>query len=70
MTVTKPVTTVYYCKSLKTTGKPLVVTLENGDVVNTNDFSMTNVDIRIKFNNAKGKAKRSGATTVLEITRR
>jgi hypothetical protein len=59
---------IYYCKSLKKTGKPIIVKdLETGKETTTDEIEMKNVNIKIKYGNSKGKAKASGATTVLEV---
>lgn len=50
-------TKLYYCKSLKSSGKTW----------NTDHIQMDNVSIRMSFNNADWQAKRSGVTTILEI---
>jgi len=61
---------VYYCRSLKHTGKPIMVLNVNSKKLrSTNRVTFNNVDIRMVFNNSTGKAKRSGATTVLQIFR-
>jgi len=66
--------TLHYCKADKKTGKPIVITSPTGKTRNTNMWSMTVYDrdgkpmrLRMEFNNSKGKAKRQGATTVLEV---
>lgn len=60
---------LYYCKSRKKTGDPIVLEYENGERVFYNTFCRDygRVKLSMKFNNAKGKAKKSGATTVLEV---
>jgi len=59
---------LWYCKADKKTGKPIIVQdLEKGIIYNTNKIDMKNVNIRMSFNNAMGKAKYSGATTILEV---
>lgn len=59
---------VWYCKSLKKTGKPIILQdLVKNLQVNTEIVEFKNVDIRIEYNNSTGKAKKSGATTVLEV---
>lgn len=62
---------VYYCKSKKKTGKPIII--DDGDSVKY----VKEIYIKcnhcghyvgeVKYNNSNGKAKRSGATTVLEL---
>ena len=60
----------YYCKSLKKTGKPIVIRdLEKGTETTTDNLVLENVDISMIFQNATGKAKQSGATTILEIVK-
>jgi len=58
---------IHYCKSLKNTQKPIVVL----DVATGKEITTDKVEgyghWRVVFNNATGKAKRSGATTVLEV---
>lgn len=59
---------LYYCKADKKTGKPIVVVdLENKKTYKTDNIEFKNVNIRMRFNNATGAAKASGATTILEI---
>lgn len=59
---------LWYCKADKSTGKPIIVQdLEKKITYNTDHIELHNVNIRMKFNNAKGSAKASGATTILEI---
>lgn len=59
---------LWYCKADKKTGKPIIVQdLENGKTYNTDHVDLKNVNIRMSFNNSIGKAKASGATTILEV---
>ena len=59
---------LWYCKADKKTGKPIIVQdLEKGTTYNTDHIELKNVNIRMRFNNATGKAKGSGATTILEV---
>lgn len=59
---------LWYCKADKHTGKPIIVQdLEKKITYNTDHIDLKNVNIRMKFNNSQGKAKASGATTILEI---
>jgi len=59
---------LWYCKADKSTGKPIIVQdLVNGKTYNTNKIDLKNVNIRMAFNNSQGKAKSSGATTILEV---
>jgi len=62
---------IYYCKSLKKTGKPIVVyDCDTKKTRYTNKFNLTNCTVKMEFNNSKGKAKRRGATTVLDVKKR
>lgn len=64
----KPKIRLWYCKADKKTGKPIIVQdIENGITYNTDHIELKNVNIRMSFQNAIGHAKRSGATTILEI---
>lgn len=64
----KVVMRLWYCKADKKTGKPIIIQdLEKGITYNTDKINMKNVNIRMSFNNAMGKAKSSGATTILEV---
>lgn len=59
---------LWYCKADKKTGKPIIIQdLEKGTTRNTDKIDFKNVNIRMSFNNSIGKAKQSGATTILEI---
>lgn len=59
---------LWYCKAEKKNGKPIIVQdLENGKTYMTDNVDLKNVNIRMKFNNSSGKAKASGATTILEV---
>ena len=59
---------LWYCKAYKKTGKPIIVQdLIKNKTYNTNKVNFKNVNIRMSFNNSVGKAKASGATTILEI---
>ena len=58
---------IHYCKSLLKTQKPIIVL----DVESNKE---TNTDLvegygywRVKYQNAKGKERRRGATTILEV---
>lgn len=57
---------IYYCKALKKTGKPIVVVDDKGKSTTTNLIEGYG-HYRVAFNNATGKAKASGATTILEV---
>lgn len=64
----EPKLRLWYCKADKKTGKPIIVQdLEKGVTYNTNKIDLKNVNIRMAFNNSVGKAKSSGATTILEV---
>ena len=68
MTKKIPIVRLWYCKADKSTGKPIIVQdVEKGITYNTNSIEYKNVTVRMAFNNAHGKAKSSGATTILEI---
>jgi len=68
---------LWYCKSMKNTGKPIMVrNFKNGkaNITNTNKWSMNLFDkdgkkvmIRIHFKNTTGKPKAQGATSMLEV---
>lgn len=59
---------IYYCKALKSTGKPIIVyDCDTGKERYTDKVQLTNCSINMNFKNSKGKAKRRGATTVLEV---
>jgi len=72
-----PFLDLWYCKSLKHTGKPIMVReFKNGkaSITNTNKWSMIlydkdgkKVELNLEFNNTTGKPKASGATSMLEI---
>ena len=65
---TEPIIRLWYCKADKSTGKPIIVQdLEKNITYNTDSIEYKNVTVKMSFNNAKGKAKSSGATTILEI---
>jgi hypothetical protein len=59
---------IHYCKALKKTGKPIIVLdTDSGQEYNTDSIELKNVNIRVQFNNAKGKERKRGATTILEV---
>jgi len=59
---------LWYCKADKSSGKPIIIQdVEAGTTRNTNKVDLKNVNIRMEFNNSMGKAKSSGATTILEV---
>jgi hypothetical protein len=59
---------LWYCKAEKKNGKPIIVQdLENKKTYMTDHIDLKGVNIRMAFNNSSGKAKSSGATTILEV---
>jgi len=59
---------LWYCKADKASGKPIIIQdVQAGTTRNTNKIDLKNVNIRMQFNNSIGKAKSSGATTILEV---
>ena len=61
---------IHYCKSKKHTGKPIIVnrlTEDGSDQYDTDSIEMSDVNIRVKYNNAVSKEKSSGATSILEV---
>lgn len=58
---------IYYCKSLKKTGKPIVVLDLDTGKEKTVSKIQGNGRWKVEFKNAIGKAKRSGATTMLVV---
>jgi len=59
---------LWYCKADKASGKPIIIQdVQAGTTRNTNKVDLKNVNIRMQFNNSVGKAKSSGATTILEV---
>lgn len=59
---------VWYKKTLKHTGKPIMVkNVLTGELYSTDKFNMNNCEIRMSFNNSIGESKSCGATTVLEV---
>ncbi len=59
---------LWYCKADKASGKPIIIQdLAKGTSTNTDCINMKNVNIRMAFKNSQGKAKASGATTILEV---
>lgn len=66
---TKPkdnVLIVYYCKSLKKTGTPIVISNGKSEIY-TDNLILNDVSASMKFRNARGKAKSRRASTCLEI---
>ena len=62
---------LWYCKVMKRKGNPItVIDLDTNKETHTDCIEMRNVNIRMRFNNAKAGAKASGATTVLEVWRK
>lgn len=63
-----PIYIVYYCKALKKTGSPIVcITTKTGKEEHLKSLDLRGFNVKMAFNNAKGKPKNSGATTVLEV---
>mgnify|MGYP006081441341 FL=1 len=66
---------IHYCKADKKTGKPVVVTnMANGSTKNVKKWKLDLFDkdgypvrVEVEFGNSSGKAKNSGATTVLRV---
>lgn len=59
---------LWYCKADKASGKPIIIQdVKKGTIRKTNKVDLKNVNIRMAFNNSQGKAKSSGATTILEV---
>ena len=59
---------VWYKKTLKKTGKPIVVkNMITGKLRTTSKINFKGCDIRMAFNNTIDEAKVCGATTVLEV---
>lgn len=59
---------LWYKKTLKKTGKPLMVQdLLHGITYSTDKFEFVDCDIKMSFNNSVGESKACGATTVLEV---
>jgi hypothetical protein len=59
---------VWYKKTLKGTGKPIVVkNMITGRLTTTDKINFKDCDVRMVFNNSIDEAKICGATTVLEI---
>jgi hypothetical protein len=59
---------IWYKKTLKHTGKPIVLkNMLTGKITTTDKIEFTGCDIRMKFNNTIDEAKVCGATTVLEV---
>ena len=61
-------TILWYKKTLKKSGRPIVVQRGNQEK-HVKSISMKNVDIKMSFMNSSGKAKKAGATTVLIVTK-
>lgn len=58
---------IHYCKSLKNTGKPIMVNdIDSGKVTTVKKVSGYG-HWEIEYNNAKGSEKRSGASTILKV---
>lgn len=60
---------LWYCKNRKKTGKPVAVEI-NGVRRYKRGFTKTINGVRFSmvYGNAKGQAKRSGATTIIKIS--
>ena len=59
---------VWYKKTLKKTGKPIVVkNMITGKLRTTSKINFKGCDVRMAFNNTIDEAKVCGATTVLEV---
>ena len=59
---------VWYKKTLKATGKPIVVkNMITGQLDTTDKIQFKGYDVRMQFNNTIDEAKVCGATTVLEV---
>jgi len=58
---------IHYCKSKKHTGKPIVVNPTGSEQYDTDSIELSDVNIRVKYNNAVSKEKSSGATSILEV---
>ena len=59
---------LWYCKSRKKGGNPITeINLDTGEEKHVSSIRYTNVNIDMDFNNATGKAKGSGATTILNV---
>jgi hypothetical protein len=58
---------IHYCKSKKHTGKPIIVNPTGSEQYDTDNIEMSDVNIRVKYNNAVSKEKSSGATSILEV---
>lgn len=62
---------LYYCKSLKNEGKPIIVkNLDTNSDYATDEVYLENVNIRMKFQNVPKDDKERGVTTVLEVFKR
>nr|WP_294805625.1 hypothetical protein [uncultured Nitrososphaera sp.] len=57
---------VYYCKCLKETGRPIIISNGKSEI-NTDNVIFSGIDGRISFQNTTGKAKSRGATSCLQI---
>lgn len=59
---------LWYCKSRKKEGNPITeINLDTKEEKHVSSIRYTNVNIDMDFNNATGKAKGSGATTILNV---
>jgi hypothetical protein len=59
---------IWYKKTLKKTGKPIVVkNMITGKIRTTRKIDFKGCDVRMAFNNTIEEAKKCRATTVLEV---
>ena len=59
---------IWYKKTLKKTGEPIMVKdLWTNTIYNTDHFDLNNCAVRMAFMNTQKEAKACGATTVLEV---
>jgi hypothetical protein len=59
---------IRYKKTLKQSGKPIVVwDVKNNVEYTTDSFELDNCSIKVIFGNAIGPEKTCGATTILEV---
>ena len=65
--MTAPRLYVYYCKCLKETGRPIIISNGKSEIT-TDNLILEGVSGKMRFNNTSGKAKARGATTLLEIS--
>lgn len=61
---------LWYKKTLKKTGKPIIVQQGRGKNLKefqVSSFNLKNCDVEMSFNNSVGNPKNAGATTVLMV---